>query len=164
MSPEVFQRGIRQYMETHRWGTATYEDLLSALSEASGRDVSTPFRTFLFQPGLPFVEAELSCSEGEGEEAGGAEVRFSQQRYLPVGSEGDAEQMWVMPICVRYEGAEGTEEHQGGAVGTGSGLCVCWLPGDRFLAVGTKEGQVLVCSLASGEVLQNVGKVSAWDD
>ena len=110
MSPEVFQRGIRQYMETHRWGTATYEDLLSALSEASGRDVSTPFRTFLFQPGLPFVEAELSCSEGEGEEAGGAEVRFSQQRYLPVGSEGDAEQMWVMPICVRYEGAEGTEE------------------------------------------------------
>ncbi len=96
MGAETFQRGIRQYMETHAWGNATYTDLLGALSESSGRDVATPFRTFLFQPGLPFLNAQVSC----GDDA--ATVALTQSRYLPIGSTGDAAQEWKLPVCVRY--------------------------------------------------------------
>ncbi|HYR96432.1 MAG TPA: M1 family metallopeptidase, partial [Candidatus Binatus sp.] len=44
---EAFQRGIQAYVGGHRFGTATADDLLQALSDASHRDVGTPFRTFL---------------------------------------------------------------------------------------------------------------------
>ena len=97
MGAEVFQRGIQQYMEAHAWGNATFEDLLAALSESAGRDVATPFRTFLFQPGLPFLNTAVSC-EGDA-----PTVTLTQSRYLPVGSQGDAAQTWQLPVCVRYQ-------------------------------------------------------------
>lgn len=96
MTPEVFRRGIRAYMREHQWGTATYADLLDALSEASGRDVATPFRTFLFQPGVPFLSVRVACSDD------GNRVHLAQSRYLPVGSQGDRSQRWQFPACMRY--------------------------------------------------------------
>ncbi len=96
MTPDVFRNGIRAYMQRHQWGTATYEDLLTALSETSGKDVTTPFSTFLFQPGLPFLNVSVSC------ENDAAQVRVQQSRYLPVGSQGDSSQSWQMPICMRH--------------------------------------------------------------
>ncbi len=96
MTPEVFRRGIRAYMRAHEWGTATYEDLLSALSEAAGRDVATPFRTFLFQPGVPFLSVRIECGED------GSRAHLAQSRYLPVGSQGDRSLQWQFPVCMRY--------------------------------------------------------------
>jgi cytosol alanyl aminopeptidase len=96
LGEDEFQNGIREYLGAHRFGSATSEDLLDALSRVSGRDVGTPFRTFLMQPGVPLVEMELAC---EGEQRA---VRVRQSRFLPVGSEGDRAQRWQIPICVRY--------------------------------------------------------------
>ncbi len=96
MTPEVFRRGIRAYMQEHRWGTATYADLLDALSEASGRDVATPFRTFLFQPGVPFLSVRVECGDD------GSLVHLAQSRYLPVGSRGEGSPRWQFPVCIRY--------------------------------------------------------------
>src|SRR5690606_16683488 len=42
---EAFLRGLRAYFAAHAWGNATFNDLLSALSEASGR----PLREFARQ-------------------------------------------------------------------------------------------------------------------
>ncbi|MCA9583181.1 MAG: ERAP1-like C-terminal domain-containing protein, partial [Myxococcales bacterium] len=92
---EVFREGIRAYMDKHRFGTATYEDLLGALGTAAERDVATPFSSFLFQPGVPFLETELQCD-------GAPVVRVSQSRYLPVGSTGESDRTWQVPVCVRY--------------------------------------------------------------
>src|SRR5262249_41157576 len=61
LGPETFQRGVRQYIAAHRFGNATVDDLLAALTDAAGKDVATPFRTFLQQPGVPLVEAKLVC-------------------------------------------------------------------------------------------------------
>ena len=114
MGEEVFQRGIQQYVRTHANGNATYEDLLAALSEAAGRDVGTSFRTFLFQPGLPFLETRVGChddtmtawtEDGEHEEIRGrrtGRVSFRQSRYFPIGSQGNASQSWQLPVCVRW--------------------------------------------------------------
>lgn len=101
MGEEVFRRGIQGYMRAHANGNATYEELLSALSEAAGRDVATSFRTFLFQPGLPFLAATPSCEDGQGA------VQLRQSRYLPVGSAGSRQQSWQVPVCIRWAAGRG---------------------------------------------------------
>lgn len=93
---ETFRDGLRRYMRRHAWGTATGDDLLAALSQASGRDVATPFNTFLQQPGIPFLAIEPACEEGR------ASMSVSQSRYLPVGSAGDRDRTWKLPVCVRW--------------------------------------------------------------
>ncbi|MEM1416764.1 MAG: M1 family metallopeptidase [Myxococcota bacterium] len=95
---ETFQAGIRAYMREHSYATATYEDLLEALGAAAEKDVATPFRTFLFQAGLPFLNVSSACSEGT------ATVTVRQSRYFPTGSTGDANQTWQIPMCLRYGG------------------------------------------------------------
>ena len=104
LGEDSFQQGMRLYMQRHRWGTATADDLLAALGEVSGRDVATPFRTFLFQPGVPLLETELSC------EAGATKLSLRQSRYLPTGSAGDRAQQWQIPFCVRYGVGNETKE------------------------------------------------------
>ncbi|MEM9187900.1 MAG: M1 family aminopeptidase [Myxococcota bacterium] len=95
LGEEKFRDGLRIHMRRHAHGNATADDLLRSLSEAAESDVAAPFRTFLFQPGVPFVDFEVHC------EAEQAELRGAQRRYLPVGSPGSTEQSWQLPLCVR---------------------------------------------------------------
>ncbi len=96
LGPDVFQKGVRQHLSQHRFGNATVDDFLSALSSAAGRDVATPYRTFLDQPGVPYVEASVQCS------GGAPRLHLKQSRYLPLGSQGDPNKLWQVPVCARY--------------------------------------------------------------
>lgn len=97
IGPEKFRNGIRRYLKEHAHGTAVATDLLQALSAEAGRDVATPFLTFLDQPGVPLVTASLKC-----EPNGAARLSLSQRRFLPAGSTGSADQSWQIPVSVRY--------------------------------------------------------------
>jgi alanyl aminopeptidase len=97
MGADTFRKGIRAHLEAHRHDTATSADLLAALSTAAGRDVATPLRTFLDQPGLPFVEATLACD-------GKPRLLLKQSRFLPLGSTGDGDRRWQIPVCARHGG------------------------------------------------------------
>jgi len=95
---EVFQKAIRQYLKTHAYGNATSDDLVAALSEASGKDLKAAFSTFLDQPGAPEITATLDCSKGP------PRLALSQHRYVPPGSpEPPATKPWIVPVCVAYE-------------------------------------------------------------
>jgi alanyl aminopeptidase len=96
LGPEVFRKGVQLHLSEHRYASATVDDFLRALSSAAGRDVATPYRTFLDQPGVPFIEASLQC--------GGADpsMHLKQSRFLPRGSTGDAHKLWQVPVCVKY--------------------------------------------------------------
>jgi aminopeptidase N len=96
LGAETFQRGIRLYLERHRFATAVAEDWTAALSEAAARDAAEPFESFLHQPGVPLVEAEVRRRDG------GAVLSLRQSRFLPIGSQAAREQTWHLPICVRY--------------------------------------------------------------
>jgi cytosol alanyl aminopeptidase len=96
LGPAVFQRGVRRYLSAHAQGNATAEDFLSALSAEAGQDVSGVLGAFLNQGGAPLVTARLECS------GRGPTVKLSQRRFLPLGSAGDAQQSWKVPLCVRY--------------------------------------------------------------
>jgi alanyl aminopeptidase len=101
MGADVFRDGIRLYLREHENGTATSADLLEALDQVSELDVAAPFLTFLMQPGVPLVTTsmgERSCREGDT-----STLELQQERYLPVGSKGDANVSWQIPLCVRHE-------------------------------------------------------------
>ena len=48
-------RGVRSYLEAHRYGSATVTDFLDALDAATGEPVAPAFATFLDQNGVPEV-------------------------------------------------------------------------------------------------------------
>lgn len=50
---EAFFSGVRSYLEEHRGGTATTEDLQASLERASGQDLSARFNEWLYQAALP---------------------------------------------------------------------------------------------------------------
>ena len=97
VTPETFQKGVQRYMREHANGNATAKDFLGAVSAEAGRDVGTAFSTFLDQPGVPVVTAELSCKPKA------AELTLSQSRYLPAGSVGSVPSTpWQAPVCARF--------------------------------------------------------------
>ena len=100
--PEAFREGVRAHLEAHAHGTGTTEELLEALSRASGRDLAAPFASFLDQPGVPLVSAQVSC------DGGGGKVLLTQAPYAPRGGRADPGRRWIIPVCVRYA-ARGAE-------------------------------------------------------
>jgi cytosol alanyl aminopeptidase len=94
LGAETFQRGVRRYLTAKRFGSATADDFLDVLSQVAGKDVKTPFRSFLDQPGVPFVEANVECGAHP-------HLHLKQTRYLPMGSSGDANKTWQIPLCAR---------------------------------------------------------------
>jgi alanyl aminopeptidase len=63
----------------------------------TGQDASGAFRTFIDQPGVPFVEARVDCADD-----GPATLSLTQSRFLPVGSTGNPRALWQIPICIRH--------------------------------------------------------------
>lgn len=51
----VFRNGIKQYLESHKYGNTTADDLWQALSDASGEDIKALMTPWLTQPGYPVV-------------------------------------------------------------------------------------------------------------
>jgi alanyl aminopeptidase len=95
MGREKFRTGIHRYLAKNAWKNATSAEFLAALAGDDTR-IAPAFSTFLDQPGVPLVTAALECS------GGAAKLKLSQQRFLPLGSVGSADQIWEIPICVRY--------------------------------------------------------------
>ncbi|MBK6737121.1 MAG: M1 family metallopeptidase [Haliea sp.] len=95
VTPEVFRRGIQQYLRQHAWGTATAEDLMQALEHAAGDAQATKIaESYINQPGIPLITLDWRCHDGE------LAIDIEQQRYLPVGSAVSPDQEWVVPICL----------------------------------------------------------------
>src|SRR5512140_2394966 len=96
LGEEGFRKGIQRYLKAHAWGNATSDDFVAAIAQAAGnREVVSAFRSFLDQPGVPLVTAELVC-------AGGApRLNLTQKRFLPTGSTGSKEETWQVPVCAR---------------------------------------------------------------
>ncbi len=60
---ENFLTGLRVYFERHAWSNATLDDLLTALEEASGRDLSWWSAQWLQTTGLNMLRPQFSLDE-----------------------------------------------------------------------------------------------------
>ncbi|KAB7764742.1 M1 family metallopeptidase [Xanthomonas maliensis] len=100
---DVFREGMRAYIAQHKFGNATADDLVDAIAQAAGKgeDFKAAFRSFLNQPGVPYLQTQLA------REGGKTLLKVQQQRYLPIGSTGSAAQQWGLPVCVKYGKGKG---------------------------------------------------------
>jgi aminopeptidase N len=62
---ENFLTGVHRYFEQHAWGNATLGDLLAALEQASGRDLSDWSKKWLETAGVNTLRPGYQC-DGEG--------------------------------------------------------------------------------------------------
>ncbi|NII09992.1 M1 family metallopeptidase [Oleiagrimonas sp. C23AA] len=94
---KTFQKGMRAYIQQHKFGNATADDLVDAIAEAAGKGKTFKhaFNSFLDQSGVPVVETKLDCSGHK------AVLHLKQSRYLPLGSKGSPDRTWGVPVCVR---------------------------------------------------------------
>ena len=95
-----FREALQRYLAKYADRTATAADFLAGLNSLDPA-ASAAFATFLEQAGLPLVAIELDCAQRS------ASLRLTQRRYLPLGSGGSDAQVWQLPLCVRYDAAQG---------------------------------------------------------
>ncbi|MEO6921810.1 MAG: M1 family metallopeptidase [Collimonas sp.] len=108
LGADTFRQGVRAYIKQHQFANATADDLVAALSKASGKDqrFAKAMQSFLDQAGVPLVDTVLRWEDGK------AVLHLKQQRYLPLGSTGNAKSVWGIPVCVRYSVAGGDPKTQ----------------------------------------------------
>ena len=95
---EVFRGGLRQYLRRHGHGVATTEDFFAAIAEsAKNPKLTAAFQSFVDQPGTPLVAVEWTCGA-----SGAAAVSLRQSRSLPLGSTGQKERKWTIPLCLAW--------------------------------------------------------------
>ncbi len=95
LGPQTFRKGVVAYLKKHAWGNAEGSDLFDALSAASGKDVGAMLATFLDQPGVPVVRAELGV---------GGSVTLTQARYKNYGASVPP-QLWMIPVTLKWMAA-----------------------------------------------------------
>ena len=68
LGEDNFRAGIRNYMREHAFASATVYDLIAALTATAGadKDVKGVFESFLFQPGVPYIDVAVQCAGDEG--------------------------------------------------------------------------------------------------
>lgn len=96
VGPEQFRKGVHSYLMKYEFRNATAPEFLDAVSSATKKDVTQPFSTFLNQAGVPLVSVGLDCRQNA------PTLHLEQQRFLPLGSKGSTDQVWQIPVCVRY--------------------------------------------------------------
>jgi cytosol alanyl aminopeptidase len=103
MGAENFRKGVHAYLETYAFKATNAGEFLDSISSATKKDVTKAFTTFLNQAGIPMLSVSLKCGQGA------PSLHIEQQRYLPVGSKGSADQVWQVPVCVRYPSGDSTK-------------------------------------------------------
>jgi alanyl aminopeptidase len=98
MGQEPFRKAIRTYFQHHAYQNATASDFLHSLDHTAKQDVGSAFLTFLNQPGVPVLSVRLGAASN-----GCSTVMLTQRRFLPVGSSGDANRTWKIPLRIDYE-------------------------------------------------------------
>ena len=89
LGEDGFQKGLQDYLKEHALKNATTADLAVALTSATHIDPTPVLGSFLDQPGIPSVRADIDC------EPGVARVVVEQAGQTP---------RWTIPVCWRADG------------------------------------------------------------
>lgn len=96
MGFEAFRAGMNDYLTANAWTSVGSDELRASLAGATPLAIDGIFDSFVTQPGVPYVRAEVQC-DGEA----GA-LLASQRRYVAIGAEVDTGLSWHIPLCVAY--------------------------------------------------------------
>ena len=94
---DVWRQGIRTYMQRHRYGNTTSDDLWRAVEEAGASGLVQIAHDFTLQPGVPLVRAEAECVDGNTL-LNLTQSEFSRDRKDEVAAK---PQRWRVPLLVQ---------------------------------------------------------------
>ncbi|MEJ2219876.1 MAG: M1 family metallopeptidase [Desulfobacterales bacterium] len=95
---ENFKKGLRDYLKTYEYDTATSQNLWEAFEQASEQPIGQMMKSWIEQAGFPMITVKKKENK----------LQLTQQRfsYLPA----DFDQNWQVPITIRfYSGTAETE-------------------------------------------------------
>ncbi len=117
IGPETFQAGVRAYLAARAGGTATRDDLVEHLTKAAGGlEVAAVLGSFIEQPGVPVVGVDWTCGKPGVGGAVDVTLRVSQRAFRALGDGRDADQRWVIPVCLVAGDIRAAKRHAGGEV------------------------------------------------
>jgi aminopeptidase N len=61
----AFRAGVHNFLITHAYGNATWQDLLASIGDAAGRPLVDWGRQYILRPGMPILEQRLSVANGK---------------------------------------------------------------------------------------------------
>jgi len=96
VDPDLFRRGVHNYLAAHSFANATAEDFWTAITQASGKPADKIMSSFIIQPGAPLVHV----SQEPGGGLALSQERFFSDRQLL----GTSQQVWTIPVCWRPAG------------------------------------------------------------
>lgn len=104
-TPGRFRPALGRYIARYADGEANSADFYAAIADATGEPaIGEVFRDFVTRQGVPSIEANVSCGEGE------PQLALRQSRYKPLGSAIEPDARWTVPVCVAWmEGAKRRE-------------------------------------------------------
>ncbi len=95
----TFMKGLREYLKKYAYSNAVTENLWTALSKASGKNVSKLMDTWVKKMGYPIVYVDQKNDDNW--------VTFAQEKYCAVKSkENKYNQVWTVPLNI-IDGANG---------------------------------------------------------
>ncbi|HEU5232081.1 MAG TPA: M1 family metallopeptidase [Terriglobales bacterium] len=98
VDPELFRKGVQNYLRAHSYGNATAEDFWNAITAASNKPADKIMSSFVVQAGEPLLhisqDPQLTISQ----------ERFFADRQLL----GTSQQMWTIPVCWRAASSDST--------------------------------------------------------
>lgn len=97
LGDEAFAKGLKAYFEKHQYNNTVGRDLWNALSDASGKDVSSFMDTWLEQPGYPVVNAEVVDDT----------LILSQKQFF-IGEHEYKGRLWEIPLNSNWKGLPDT--------------------------------------------------------
>lgn len=97
LGDEAFAKGLKAYFEKHQYNNTIGRDLWDALSDASGKDVSSFMDTWLEQPGYPVVSVEVVDDT----------LILSQKQFF-IGEHEDKGRLWEIPLNTNWKGLPDT--------------------------------------------------------
>jgi len=100
---DAFRAGVNLFLRRHAYANATWRDLLAAIGEAAGTDLTAFGDHYILRAGMPVVETELSI----GDDGRIASLALVQRPARPL--PGDPGTLWPGRVRVRLGYANGED-------------------------------------------------------
>jgi len=93
---EPFRAGVNAYVDRFKYGNARAEDFWGTLTKVTGKPVDKVMSGFVDRPGVPLVDASVTCSGRAGS------ISIAQDSHSPPSSTASAPSSpWTIPVCVK---------------------------------------------------------------
>ena len=104
VGPEIFRKGVNEYLKQHANGNATSQEFWQAMAKVSGKPVDQIMPTFILQPGVPVVSVSGKCAGNS------TSLQLGQQRfYLESKGSGSTAERWEIPMCLKSDEGSSAE-------------------------------------------------------